>query len=87
MALRKLVRAVNAVPSRLKFSPVRRPVAVHTHGRNYCNVGQGDPFIKISEEVREAIESQEPVVALETTIYTHGGYSKTYRCSTQDLIP
>jgi pseudouridylate synthase / pseudouridine kinase len=31
-----------------------------------------NPFFRISEEVREALFSQRPVVALETTIYTHG---------------
>jgi len=29
-------------------------------------------FFKISEEVQEALETGRPVVALETTIYTHG---------------
>lgn len=31
---------------------------------------------KVSEEVREALGNKEPVVALETTIYTHGGYGR-----------
>lgn len=77
MALKESYRAVNALlsvsSSHLRCSPVRRFVAVYTYRYNYCNVGQGNPFIKISEEVREAIETQKPVVALETTIYTHGG--------------
>jgi hypothetical protein len=29
-------------------------------------------YFKVSEEVREAIHTGKPVVALETTIYTHG---------------
>ncbi len=29
-------------------------------------------YIKVSEEVRDALKTQKPVVALETTIYTHG---------------
>lgn len=37
-----------------------------------CTVRRENRFIKVSEEVREAIETQKPVVALETTIYTHG---------------
>ena len=90
MALRSLYRAVNAIPSaslrRLNFSPGRSIVAVHTHRHAHCNIGQGNPFINVSEEVREAIETRKPVVALETTIYTHGRYNKTYRCSKQDLI-
>ena len=45
-----------------------------THSRAYtCNVHPKNPFIKVSQEVREAVENQKPVVALETTIYTHGG--------------
>lgn len=31
-----------------------------------------NPFLKISEEVQEALQANKPVVALETTIYTHG---------------
>lgn len=29
-------------------------------------------FFRVSEEVREAMHSKKPVVALESTIYTHG---------------
>lgn len=29
-------------------------------------------FFRVSEEVREALHSKKPVIALETTIYTHG---------------
>lgn len=32
-------------------------------------------FFRVSEEVREALHSNKPVVALETTIYTHGTIS------------
>ena len=85
MALKKFCQAVNGLSSvsssHLWRSSVRKSVAVHTRRHNHCNIGQGNPFIRISEEVREAIESKKPVVALETTIYTHGGYSHTYRCS------
>jgi pseudouridine-5'-phosphate glycosidase/pseudouridine kinase len=35
-------------------------------------VSERNPYIKVSEEVREAISDKKPVVALETTIYTHG---------------
>jgi hypothetical protein len=34
-------------------------------------------FFKISEEVQEALETGRPVVALETTIYTHGELEAT----------
>ena len=46
-----------------------------SHYRNLsrCPIDLKNPFIKVSEEVREAVNQQKPVVALETTIYTHGG--------------
>lgn len=31
-------------------------------------------FFKVSEEIRDAVATGKPVVALETTIYTHGMY-------------
>ena len=31
-----------------------------------------DRFFRVSEEVQEALNTGKPVVALETTIYTHG---------------
>ena len=31
-------------------------------------------FLKVSEEVRDAVATGKPVVALETTIYTHGKF-------------
>lgn len=34
--------------------------------------GSRDDFFKVSEEVRDALHNGKPVVALETTIYTHG---------------
>jgi hypothetical protein len=35
-------------------------------------LGSRNDFFKISEEVQEALQTGRPVVALETTIYTHG---------------
>lgn len=35
-------------------------------------ISTNNGFLKISEEVLEAIHSKKPIVALETTIYTHG---------------
>ena len=34
-------------------------------------------FLKISEEVLDALKTEKPVVALETTIYTHGWSTQT----------
>ena len=33
-----------------------------------------NPYVVVSEEVREAVQQGRPVVALESTIYTHGTY-------------
>ncbi|KLJ05546.1 serine/threonine protein kinase [Blastomyces silverae] len=40
------------------------------HGRRHF--GETSKFLKVSEEVQDAVASSRPVVALETTIYTHG---------------
>ena len=39
---------------------------------NQGNSGKGNSFLRISGEVTDAVASGKPVVALETTIYTHG---------------
>lgn len=36
-------------------------------------------FLRVSEEVRSAINARKPVVALETTIYTHGRKKNIYQ--------
>jgi pseudouridylate synthase / pseudouridine kinase len=38
----------------------------------YRRASTHNQFIKVSEEVQDALETGKPVVALETTIYTHG---------------
>lgn len=77
MALKIHYRTVTVLPSlsscqSIVFS-VRRSILCQNQRRAHCNVSQGNPFIKVSEEVRDAVERQKPVVALETTLYTHGG--------------
>ncbi|PWW74970.1 hypothetical protein C7212DRAFT_282167 [Tuber magnatum] len=42
------------------------------HHRTYSNALKLGRFVRISEEVREALASKTPIVALETAIYTHG---------------
>ncbi|KAL9103971.1 MAG: hypothetical protein Q9163_001033 [Psora crenata] len=37
-----------------------------------CTVSHRNPFIKVSDEVRDAVKCKKPVVALESAIYTHG---------------
>ncbi|KAE8835778.1 hypothetical protein HRS9139_03876 [Pyrenophora teres f. teres] len=61
---------------RLLAKPIGRPriptvsaaIATALGRRHLTNNG----FFRVSEEVREALHSKKPVVALETTIYTHG---------------
>ena len=57
--------------SRISFAETSLVLQTRRHA--HCIVPKENAFIKVSEEVREAIETQKPVVALETTIYTHGG--------------
>jgi pseudouridine-5'-phosphate glycosidase/pseudouridine kinase len=40
--------------------------------RKFRTIAPDNAFFKISEEVREALNQRKPIVALETTIYTHG---------------
>lgn len=56
------IRQLRLLPDTL---PYRRNVSTAvTSGR--------DRFLRVSEEVQDALASGKPVVALETTIYTHG---------------
>lgn len=53
------------------------PVVALERGRfasTWANANRplSDPYFKVSEEVLDAQSSNQPVVALETTIYTHG---------------
>lgn len=48
------------------YAPIR--VQESDQKKAYAN----SKILKISDEVREAVETGKPVVALETTIYTHG---------------
>ena len=71
MARNILHRVATVLPSVRKYHS-RVPISkIEQHRR--CNVHPRNPFIKVSQEVREAVENLKPVVALETTIYTHGG--------------
>lgn len=37
-----------------------------------CHIGPENAVLQVSEEVRDAVNHERPVVALESTIYTHG---------------
>ncbi|KAF1963533.1 hypothetical protein CC80DRAFT_433185 [Byssothecium circinans] len=55
---------------------IGRPQLPQNLSRSYVRLGRrhltNNGFFRVSEEVREALHSNKPVVALETTIYTHG---------------
>jgi hypothetical protein len=55
-------------PGRPQLYRLRTGLVCGTARRHLTNNG----FFRVSEEVREALHSKKPVVALETTIYTHG---------------
>jgi Indigoidine synthase A like protein len=54
----------------------RTIVAPHFQGfkrfQSTQSCGSRNGFFKVSEEVQGALATEKPVVALETTIYTHG---------------
>ncbi|KAM5446064.1 hypothetical protein MaudCBS49596_006874 [Microsporum audouinii] len=62
-----VLRARSALASRFLRAPAWR-------ARHYSRPALAglDKFLKVSEEVEDAIATGKPVVALETTIYTHG---------------
>ena len=64
-------RVATVLPSGRKYHS-RVPISNIEVLHRRCNVHPRNPFIKVSQEVREAVENLKPVVALETTIYTHG---------------
>ena len=77
MALNILYQTVNALSSvssyQLRVSFLRGNIVSQTRSHARCYVTRKNPLIKVSEEVREAVRTLKPVVALETAIYTHGG--------------
>lgn len=70
---RTVTNLSSALRSRSRVPYLGTNVVFQTRRHARCNIRPGNTFINVSEEVREAIETQKPVVALETTIYTHGG--------------
>ncbi|KAF2845167.1 hypothetical protein T440DRAFT_435153 [Plenodomus tracheiphilus IPT5] len=62
------MRLLAGAVGRLQVHQRHRGIASLPGRRHLTNNG----FFRVSEEVREALHSKKPVVALETTIYTHG---------------
>ncbi|KAK5705506.1 hypothetical protein LTR97_002625 [Elasticomyces elasticus] len=48
------------------------PLSSRSHTTSRRSISANSPYFSVSEEVRQAIAERKPVVALETTIYTHG---------------
>ncbi|PGH01043.1 hypothetical protein GX51_05480 [Blastomyces parvus] len=67
-ALRTAVQLWRWSYPRLRLSTQLRYRSLH--GQRHF--GETSKFLKVSEEVQDAVASSRPVVALETTIYTHG---------------
>jgi len=57
---------------RLQFSKSFKQFKKFSLRHQRRNITSNNGFLRISEEVREALQTKRPVVALETTIYTHG---------------
>ncbi|KAF1942433.1 IdgA domain-containing protein [Clathrospora elynae] len=62
------MRLLSSVTARPQISSRLLRLASASGRRHLTNNG----FFRVSEEVREALNSNKPIVALETTIYTHG---------------
>ncbi|KAF4162294.1 hypothetical protein CNMCM6936_002310 [Aspergillus lentulus] len=62
-----LSQAASRLCCRARGPATRAPRAI----RSYHDVTQSK-FLKVSEEIRDAVATGKPVVALESTIYTHG---------------
>ncbi|KAL1955358.1 hypothetical protein VTO42DRAFT_8640 [Malbranchea cinnamomea] len=68
MSFRGLAAKHMYLGRRILEKSVLRPRNFHSHSP----LGINPQFLKVSEEVRDAVATGKPVVALETTIYTHG---------------
>lgn len=72
------------LPSALRAGPSPRassPPQLQTHQRLHLGSASSASrdlarFLRVSEEVQDAIATKRPVVALETTIYTHGALGR-----------
>lgn len=66
-----LIRASTRV-RHVTSEAVRNIREVPTSGSRCRSLYTNNSFLKVSEEVQHALQTKRPVVALETTIYTHG---------------
>jgi pseudouridine-5'-phosphate glycosidase/pseudouridine kinase len=67
--------------ARLRSWPRTSPPTRLLSSRHISNRASGfanSKFFQVSEEVKDAIATGRPVVALESTIYTHGSYDSIY---------
>lgn len=68
LACRTMLGSRATIQSRC-WRAARRPFTRYLHDLHHSLQSK---FLRVSEEVRDAVETGKPVVALETTIYTHG---------------
>lgn len=61
--------------ARLRGFPATRPASGLRRLSQKAAEFAGSKFFQVAEEVRDAVATGKPVVALETTIYTHGTFS------------
>lgn len=64
---------------------LRLPVAQQIRRIRIQTPAAIDRFLKVSEEVRDAVSTGRPVVALESTIYTHGAYILLFQRNAVDM--
>ena len=67
-----LTPKMNRVPKKKCMSIRFRWNRPFTSSIRRQHISTNNQFLRISEEIRDALQSTKPVVALETTIYTHG---------------
>ncbi len=65
---------------------VRGHASVEKRRFSQSQIFKKEKFLQISEEIVHAVASGKPVVALETTIYTHGRYFVLEQLTGPDLM-
>ncbi|KAI5310605.1 hypothetical protein KEM55_004616, partial [Ascosphaera atra] len=72
MLSRRLISHANKLPALLRGASCRQARNFHAAKPKAAATSGLERFVKVSEEVRDALATGKPVVALESTIYTHG---------------
>jgi len=76
----KMSKAFNHACLRCRRTGITPYSQTYARSRRFVHASKG--LIHVSDEVREAIDDKRPVVALESTIYTHGSkLNPTFSCN------